>query len=104
ALVTTPLSIDAVVRHVRHPGAGALAIFVGVVRDHHDGAAVTGLDYSAYDAMAVAEMIRVVEELEAEVEGVRLAVHHRVGPLAVGDDAVICAASAPHRGEAFSAG
>lgn len=99
-----PLSFDAVVDLVRHPGAGALATFVGVVRDHNDGREVSALEYSAYESMAVAEMARIVEAIEAEIPVVRLAAHHRVGELAVGDEAVICAASSPHRGEAFRAG
>lgn len=104
AVTEEELSLDRVSRLVRHPGAGALAIFVGVVRDHSEGRAVSALEYSAYDAMAVAEMARIVEEIEAEMPEVRLAAHHRVGPLVVGDDAIICVASSPHRGEAFTAG
>jgi molybdopterin synthase catalytic subunit len=53
--------------------------------------------------MAEAEISRLVSEIEAEVGNVRVAVHHRTGELAVGDVAVLCAASAPHRGEAFRA-
>ncbi|MFK7988100.1 MAG: molybdopterin converting factor subunit 1, partial [Sandaracinaceae bacterium] len=87
AIRSEPLSLDDVSRLVRRPEAGALAVFVGVVRDHHAGEAVSGLEYSAYESMARAEMIRVVEEIEAEIEGAKLAVHHRVGKLAIGDDA-----------------
>ncbi len=104
AIVHERISTDAVMDLVRHPGAGALAVFVGTVRDLSEGRAVTALEYSAYDSMAVAEMARIVDELEAELPVVRLAVHHRVGELAVGDAAVVCAASSPHRGEAFRAG
>src|SRR4029077_7480683 len=57
----------------------------------------------AYPAMALAEMTRIAEELTVEMPGVRLAVLHRTGPLVVGDVAVVCAASAPHRGEAYAA-
>ena len=103
-LLTEPLSVDAVLRLVRHPAAGALAIFVGVVRDHHAGEAVSELEYSAYDSMAVREMARVIERIEGEMPGVRLAVHHRVGRLSVGDDAIVCAASSAHRDQAFTAG
>jgi molybdopterin synthase catalytic subunit len=61
------------------------------------------LEYEAYGTMAVAEMTRIVEEIEREIAGVRLAVTHRVGALAVGDLAIVCAASAPHRDEAYRA-
>ncbi len=104
AVLREPLSVDRVCALVRHPGAGALAVFVGVVRDHSDGMEVEALEYSAYEAMAIKELAAIVDELEAEHPGVRLAAHHRIGPLAVGDDAVICVASAPHRDAAFVAG
>ena len=97
------LAIDSVLRLVRHDGAGALSVFMGVVRDHNDGAAVDALEYTAYASMAKGEMASIVEEIERELPEVRLAAHHRIGALAVGDDAVICAASAPHREEAFVA-
>jgi molybdopterin synthase catalytic subunit len=99
----SPLSLDEVMAHVRRPGAGGIATFVGVVRDESDGRAVTRLDYSAYAAMAKREMTKIADELEKEIEGVRVSAIHRVGPLGVGDAAIICAASAPHRGEAFKA-
>lgn len=97
------LSLDEVVAHVSRPGAGGIATFVGVVRDHSDGRAVTRLDYSAYGAMAKREMTKIADELEKEMAGVRVSAIHRTGSLGVGDAAIICAASAPHRGEAFKA-
>ena len=98
-----PLSIDELVREVSHPGAGAVATFTGVVRDTNDGRTVTLLEYEAYGSMAEAELQRILDELAAELEGVRVAATHRVGALGVGDVAVVCVASAPHRGEAFHA-
>ena len=65
---------------------------------------MSALEYSAYESMALLEMARIVEELEAEQPEVRLAAQHRIGPLEVGDDAIVCVASSPHRGEAFEAG
>jgi molybdopterin synthase catalytic subunit len=103
-LVTaSPLSLDALVRAVAHSGAGAVVTFAGTVRDTNDGRPVTKLEYEAYASMASAEIRRIACEIEAEVEGTRVAVHHRTGELAVGDVAVLCAASAPHRREAFRA-
>ncbi|CAN5893099.1 molybdenum cofactor biosynthesis protein MoaE [soil metagenome] len=99
----TPLSIDEVVKNVTRPGAGAVAIFSGVVRDESEGRVVTRLDYSAYAGMAKREMQKIVDEIEAEIAGVRVSAIHRVGQLGVGDAAIVCAASAPHRDEAFRA-
>ena len=99
----SPLSLDEAVANVARPSAGGIATFVGVVRDESDGRAVTRLDYSAYGAMARREMAKIASELERELPGVRVSAVHRTGSLAVGDAAIVCAASAPHRGEAFKA-
>ncbi|MEO7094342.1 MAG: molybdenum cofactor biosynthesis protein MoaE, partial [Polyangiales bacterium] len=73
------LDVGAVIAHVRHEGAGGLAVFVGTVRDHADGKPVTLLEYEAYAPMAMAEMQRCVDEIEHVYGVVRLAVHHRIG-------------------------
>ncbi|MBL8601510.1 MAG: molybdenum cofactor biosynthesis protein MoaE [Myxococcales bacterium] len=98
-----PLSLDQAFAAVAHPGAGAVVLFVGMVRDENLGRSVVRLDYEAYPSMAVREMQRIADEIEARYAGVRLSVAHRVGTLEVGALAVLCAASAPHRGEAFAA-
>jgi len=100
---STPLSIDECLAAVTHPGAGGVAIFTGIVRDHADGKAVARLDYEAHPDLAEKETTRVLAEIAQEMPGVRLAATHRVGELAVGDLAVVVAASAPHRAEAFAA-
>jgi molybdopterin synthase catalytic subunit len=104
ALRAEPLSIDEVVSQVKHGGAGAVCFFLGDVRDSNEGRSVVKLEYDAYVPMAIAEMKRIAVELAQEIPGVRVAVAHRIGVLAVGETAVICAASAPHRDEAFRAG
>lgn len=103
ALGDSPPSIDQAVAHVKHGGAGAVCVFLGVVRDQNDGRPVVKLEYEAYGSMAMAEMTRIARELALEIPGVRLAMLHRTGTLSVGDVAVVCAASAPHRGEAYRA-
>jgi molybdopterin synthase catalytic subunit len=103
ALRDSPLSIDEAVAHVRHDGAGAVCVFLGTVRDRNEGARVVLLEYQVYEAMARAEMSRIVDEVTGEVPGVRLALMHRWGALEVGEIAVVCAASAVHRDEAYRA-
>ena len=98
-----PLSVDEVARAVSRPSAGGTAVFIGSVRDHSGGQAVTELEYSAYPSMAVKQMSVIIDALEAELGDVQLAIVHRVGRLAIGDLAVVCAASASHRGLAFQA-
>jgi molybdenum cofactor biosynthesis protein MoaC len=103
ALRDAPPSLDEAIASVSHAGAGAVCAFLGVVRDHNEGRAVAKLEYEAYPSMAIAEMKRIAGDIGGEIPGVRLAVIHRTGALAVGDVAVVCAASAPHRDEAYRA-
>jgi molybdopterin synthase catalytic subunit len=103
ALLAEPLSLDRCVAAVAGPDAGGLVTFTGYVRRHSHGATIERLDYEAYGAMAVKVMAALVDEIEAELPGVRLAVEHRTGTLAVGELAVVIAAAAPHRAEAFTA-
>ena len=98
-----PLSLDRVVGAVTDSGMGGVVTFTGIVRRHSRGTTVEKLEYSAYDAMAIREMTRLCDEIEAEIAGTRIAVEHRVGNLAIGDIAVVIAAAAPHRAEAFAA-
>jgi len=74
-----------------------------MVRDTNDGKDVSLLEYEAYGTMAKAEMGRIADEIVAEQPEVRLAAVHRVGALQIGDLAIVCAASAPHRQQAFEA-
>ena len=102
ALQPAPLSVDAAIAQVSHQGAGGIAIFLGVVRDHAAQGAVARLDYEAHESLALREMTRILTELSCEYPETRVSVQHRVGQLAIGDLAVVVAASAPHRGEAFA--
>jgi molybdopterin converting factor subunit 1 len=102
-LLATPLSLDRCVAAVSGPGMGGIVTFTGMVRRHSRGVVVERLEYEAFAPMAVREMTRLCDEIEAEVPGTRLAVEHRVGTLAIGDIAVVIAAAAPHRAEAFTA-
>jgi molybdopterin synthase catalytic subunit/molybdopterin converting factor small subunit len=95
------LSVDEVMRAVQHAGAGGVVVFLGVVRDHADGKAVARLDYEAYVELANKELQRILQALMQEHPGTRLAATHRVGELTIGDIAVVVAASAAHRDQAF---
>ena len=97
------LSVAEVIAAVTRPEAGGIAVFVGTVRSENAGLPVTRLEYQAYASMAAKEMARIGAEIALEIAEVRLAVLHRVGSLVVGDAAVVCAASTPHRAEAFQA-
>lgn len=100
-ILSEPLSLDRCVAAVVDPEVGGVCTFTGLVRRHSRGVAVAQLEYEAYAAMAEKVIRELVAEIEAEVPGVRLAVEHRVGTLTIGDAAVVIAAAAPHRAEAF---
>ena len=101
----TPLSVDEVLRAVTDRRAGGIDLFIGTVRDHtpeHPGEQVTELEYSAHPT-AREQLLEVARKVAAEHPGTALAAVHRVGKLGVGDLAVVVAASAAHRAEAFAA-
>jgi molybdopterin synthase catalytic subunit len=97
-----PLSVESVLGAVSLPGVGGSVVFVGTVRDHDGGREVTTLAYSAHPS-ALDQMREVLAEVAVEFPGVHLAASHRVGDLVVGDLAVVVAAGAPHRDDAYRA-
>jgi molybdopterin synthase catalytic subunit len=97
-----PLSVDEVLAAVADPAAGGTTVFIGTVRDADSGKGVEGLGYSAHPT--VQQVLRDVAERVAAAHPVlALAAVHRVGDLAVGDLAVVVAASCAHRGDSFAA-
>jgi molybdopterin synthase catalytic subunit len=101
-LTTEPIDLSALLAQVQSPSRGGIACFIGVVRDHASGRAVTRLDYSAYGPMAETECARIVAEAESRWS-CSVALKHRIGTLTVGDTAVAITAAAAHRDEAFAA-
>ncbi|MBW9122508.1 molybdenum cofactor biosynthesis protein MoaE [Microbacterium trichothecenolyticum] len=99
---SAPLDVDAHLRAVDDPSAGAVTTFVGRVRDHDPDAAIAvdALEYSAHPD-AEHELHRIVESATDESDAL-VAVSHRVGRLSVGDIAVVIAVASAHRGDAFA--
>jgi len=97
------LSVDAAIDAVRGPDAGGIVVFLGTVRDQSRGRRVRHLEYEAYAEMAEAKMREIAQALETAHAPIRVAMHHRVGDLAIGDIAVVIVAAAPHRDAAFTA-
>ena len=103
AIVTAPIDVSAIAEEVQAATSGAVATFLGTVRNTSGGRAVTGLEYSAYTEMATREMDAIVREAIAISTGVELVAVHRVGDLMVGDVCVMIAAAHAHRSPAFDA-
>jgi len=102
-IVERPIDVGAIVDEVRSAHTGAVATFLGTVRDNSESRTVTGLEYSAYAGMATREMEAIVREASALASDVQIVAVHRVGNLAVGDVCVMIAAAHAHRGAAFDA-
>lgn len=98
-----PLDTGAVVNRVLGPDAGGIVTFVGTVRDASRGTAIRHLEYEAYPEMAERELEKICDEAAQQWPGARVAVAHRIGHLPIGEIAVVVAAAAPHRAEAFAA-
>jgi molybdopterin synthase catalytic subunit len=101
-LRSEPLSVEEVLASVDDPAAGGVVSFTGLVRSHDGGRQVTSLEYSAHPS-ALRQMTEVVAAVAAELPVVKVAALHRVGLLQIGDVAVVVAASAAHRDQAFEA-
>lgn len=102
-LTDAPLDPREVEALVTGPDRGGIVTFSGAVRDHTGDHTVTRLEYEAYAPMALKVMATICEEAEAKWPGIHLALHHRVGVLAIGELAVVVAAASPHRAAAFAA-
>lgn len=97
-----PLDTAEVAAAVEVDAAGGVVVFVGNVRDHDGGGAVSHLEYSAHPS-ALDRLREVCDEVAAEFGALSVAAVHRTGRLDIGDAAVVVAAACAHRGAAFDA-
>jgi molybdopterin synthase catalytic subunit len=105
AVTSAPLDLQGLTAEIAQgaTGDGAVVTFAGLVRDHNQGRRVQFLEYEAYEPLAVRALGRILEEAGAAWPGARLAVHHRIGRLEIGDASIIIVAASPHRADAFAA-
>ena len=102
AITSEPLDADALMALVGAEGDGAVVTFAGLVRDHNQGRRVQFLEYEAYEPLAVRALLRIVDEARERWPSARLAAHHRVGRLDIGEASIVIAAASPHRADAFA--
>jgi molybdopterin synthase catalytic subunit len=98
-----PLDAALIAASVSSPDCGAVATFVGLVRDHNVGRRVLWLDYEAYAPLARSTFERIGAEAAGHWPSVALAIHHRVGRITIGEASVVIAAASAHRADAFAA-
>jgi molybdopterin synthase catalytic subunit len=82
---------------------GAVVTFVGLVRNHNVGRSVRYLEYEAYEPLALKAFERIAAEIGERWPDTRMALHHRIGRLHVGEASVAIATRSPHRGNAYAA-
>ena len=105
AVTFEPLDVEALTAGVTADatGNGAVATFIGLVRDNNQGRRVSFLVYEAYEPLAVRALHRIVQEATEFWPGARIGVHHRIGRIELGQASVTIVAASAHRAEAFAA-
>ena len=102
-VTSEPLDTNEAAAFVSGPECGAVVTFVGLVRDHNVGRRVLWLDYEAYAPLALKTFAKIGDEAAGRWAGVRVAIHHRTGRVAIGEASVVIAAASAHRADAFGA-
>jgi molybdopterin synthase catalytic subunit len=102
-VASEPLDPAAVATTIVTDGCGAVDTFVGLVRKHNAGREVLWLEYEAYAPLAEKSFERIAGEAGERWPSAQIAIHHRIGRLAIGDASIVIVVAAPHRGEAFAA-
>jgi molybdopterin synthase catalytic subunit len=102
-LTSEPLDLGAAIAEVSLPECGAIATFIGTVRNRSRDRDVLHLEYEAFEEMAESMLARLGEELTEKYRLRAIAIHHRVGRVEIGEPSVVIATSAPHRADALDA-
>lgn len=102
-ITSNKLNIQQCYDFVYDAACGGIALFVGTVRNTTQNKEVLQLDFSGYEPMALKEMHKIAQTALDNYKIEKIAIHHAVGTLAIGDIPVIIAVAAPHRGAAFDA-
>ena len=105
AVTSAPLDLQALIDDITGSSSadGAVASFIGLVRDHNQGRRVSFLEYEAYEPLAMRALQRIVDEAREAWSDTRVGVHHRTGRLELGEASIIIVAISPHRAHAFAA-
>ncbi|MBW4674524.1 MAG: molybdenum cofactor biosynthesis protein MoaE [Desmonostoc geniculatum HA4340-LM1] len=104
AISFAPLSLEEIYTKSDDPANGAVVVMSGMVRNQTDGKPVVALEYQAYEPMALQIFYQIAADIRLSTSDVnRVAIHHRIGRLRVGEISVLVAVGCPHRSEAFEA-
>lgn len=102
-IVRTQIPTEKIVASLKAVEDGAVAVFEGIVRNHSRGKTTLYLEYEAYEAMAIAKMREIIDQMHRDFAIDRLAIVHRLGRIEIGETSVLIAVSSAHRAAAFDA-
>ena len=105
AVTSAPLDLQALIDEIGKSTTadGAIASFIGLVREQNQGRRVSFLEYEAYEPLAVRALQLIIDEAVTHWADTRLGVHHRIGRLELGEASIVIVAASPHRAHAFAA-
>ena len=105
AVTSAPLDLQALIDEIAKSSTadGAIASFIGLVREQNQGRRVSFLEYEAYEPLAVRALQLIIDEASTHWTDTRLGVHHRIGRLELGEASIVIVAASPHRAHAFAA-
>ena len=105
AVTSDPLDLQGLIEEISRTSTadGAIASFVGLVREENQGRRVSYLEYEAYEPLAVRALQLIINEAGETWTDTRIGVHHRTGRLELGEASIIIVAASPHRARAFAA-
>lgn len=102
-IINKPIDVEEVRQKVLSRNAGAITLFIGIVREITNGKKTLHLEYQAYPAMAIKMFEQIAQEIQEQWPEAKVAITHRVGHLDIADIAVVIAVSSPHRKVAYMA-
>jgi len=102
-LVDEAIDLAALTAEIADAACGAVLLFLGTVRDHHQGRSVDRIRYDAYRPMALQALETIVTDLESRSTGLRIGIVHRIGVVPAGEISVAIAVASPHRELAYTA-
>ncbi|SFE39670.1 molybdenum cofactor biosynthesis protein MoaE [Spirosoma endophyticum] len=103
SITTDPIDVAAALKSIESEQAGAIDLFLGVVRDNTQERSVNRLEYEAYDRMAINEMEKIADQAHQRWPILRYTIIHRKGTLQIGEIAVLIGVATAHRADAFEA-
>jgi molybdopterin synthase catalytic subunit len=102
-LTKESIEIGSYLSQVQDDGHGALCIFLGVVRNIHEGRSVERIYYDCYEKMALNMLRKIEDQTRSKFERVEMVIVHRIGLVELGEASILVATGSKHRKTAYAA-